>query len=108
MRAIKPTIGEGKSCVCVCVCVCVCMYVCPCVCVCMSVKVCMCVCGTLTVPLVPLHFPAVTMTWQRTEGSARLTSVGLIEVKKEVVFSFHLFLTTYHDTFHNITRHNIT
>ena len=67
--------------------------------VCMFATVRMCVCGTLTVPLVPLHFPAVTMTWQRTEGSARLTSVGLKEVKKEVLlqvdenFSLHLFLT---------------
>ena len=68
-------------CVNVCVCVCVCERECVCACMCEHVCVCVCVfvCGTLTVPLVPLHFPAVTMTWQRTKGSARVTSVGLTE-----------------------------
>ena len=95
MRADTPTIRQGKSCVCVYECVCVC----PCVYVCICLLQSACVCGTLTVPLVPLHFPAVTMTWQRTEGSARLTSLGLEEAKKEVVlevdddYSFYLLRT---------------
>lgn len=59
-------------------CVCMCVM-CTCLCVCA------CVCGTLTIPLVPLHLPAVTMTWQRTNGSARVTSVGLKEEENEVV-----------------------
>lgn len=101
MRAVTPTIRQGKSCVCVC----------PCVYVCICLLQSACVCGTLTVPLVPLHFPAVTMTWQRTEGSARLTSVGLKEVKKEVVLeveeNFSLICFLPHNITHFIVSCNI-
>ena len=75
-------------------------------------------CGTFTIPLVPLHLPAVTMTWQRTKGSARVTSVDLKEEEKdlvlEVVLEVGVDVEREKDNFvinvskaNKITQHNI-